>query len=1031
MATKNTILGTVPKSRGRYTEGDTTTKWYYDNILEYKGSSFRCINETSTGITGAPATYNANTHTLVPNAGWEFFVDTTGALDVGERLTKNENKLSELEIEVIYDVTANNNGATFVSLSALLSSENLSTIIPTSVRHGGISIRFAQSSDNKYVQYFLTKNEWSTNEADWEKMNLEEEVSQLYQEVNGNNNSQDFYFSIAIGSVDYTKTVEVKAGKYNITVDDTNNVLPQNTIIYLDGTRIGYLKSLTNPVTISSDVTTIRMYASEQAANSGDITIHFEDTEFKKSLSSKIEDVGTKYDEVVTELDNRYNAYVGSIKHVQFATSAGKDVSTKDKKRVSITANTNFSITCDSLSVLSTNSVAIYFLYADGTTYQTNIAKNQTRDFTANKDIISLYCFVTSLNVISDGSFELAIEVHGSKIQEIDETLHKVEQEVVKLTYVGITSSAYNNWEVGDLYLNVDAKIIKKVVSVSPRIDFIPTNILDLGILYLYEDRLYTWDGYKLVPTFEDGVDSIMDYTPIFQSERFEIGANKNNDGDEKYIYKEILLEIESNELLVIECNSITGNITHFPIRVKANKDGSVVYLESYSDSYFNGRQKKMILAIDKSYTNVVVILYASTSGGLTDTYTVYEGLEIYKSKSGSKDFGEDYVAHDSNTIPAYYLANNYLKNKIDTIRQLMRSANGNYDAFIFDTDQHWKFNTRNSPSVINYLTKHVTINRMFMGGDLADGINMDGYSAFRDAFNGRIYYVAGNHEYMDYFEEENIQKQQEIIDSDIWAYYQSHMDDAVIGDANNNYYYVDNTVQKMRYVIIKVFTDNSASIFTDTQRDWLRDVALNVPSGYSIVIFTHHFRSHTETVNPQVGGKITDVIDNYTGNGTIVSVIQGHTHYDFVWQTAGGNNVVATTCDKNEGREDWGDAYLEDDRIEGTITEIAFDVVVVDKTHKKATFVRIGAPAYNDDGQTRDASKDLEERAVVYEKQNVAINGTITLTPGITGTWTSSDDNIASVSDGVVTGVAKGIAIIAVIDSTNHRAVWHTVEVS
>ena len=86
MATKNTILGTVPKSRGRYTEGDTTTKWYYDNILEYKGSSFRCISEASTGITGAPATYNSGTHTLVPNAGWEFFVDTTGALDVADRI---------------------------------------------------------------------------------------------------------------------------------------------------------------------------------------------------------------------------------------------------------------------------------------------------------------------------------------------------------------------------------------------------------------------------------------------------------------------------------------------------------------------------------------------------------------------------------------------------------------------------------------------------------------------------------------------------------------------------------------------------------------------------------------------------------------------------------------------------------------------------------------------------------------------------------------------------------------------------------
>ena len=183
MATKNIILGTVPKSRGRYTEGDTTTKWYYDNILEYKGSSFRCINGTSTGITGAPATYNANTHTLVPNAGWEFFVDTTGALDVEERLAENEEKLSELETEVIYDVTANNNGMTFASLSALLSSENLSTLIPVSVRCGGMNIRFIQTSDNKYVQYRLTASIWSTDIHDWtsEESYL---INKIMQKVN-------------------------------------------------------------------------------------------------------------------------------------------------------------------------------------------------------------------------------------------------------------------------------------------------------------------------------------------------------------------------------------------------------------------------------------------------------------------------------------------------------------------------------------------------------------------------------------------------------------------------------------------------------------------------------------------------------------------------------------------------------------------------------------------------------------------------------------------------------------------------------
>ena len=50
----------------------------------------------------------------------------------------------------IYDISARNNDATFESLSALLSSENLSTLIPSEIRCGGMTIRFVQSSDNKY-----------------------------------------------------------------------------------------------------------------------------------------------------------------------------------------------------------------------------------------------------------------------------------------------------------------------------------------------------------------------------------------------------------------------------------------------------------------------------------------------------------------------------------------------------------------------------------------------------------------------------------------------------------------------------------------------------------------------------------------------------------------------------------------------------------------------------------------------------------------------------------------------------------------
>ena len=47
---------------------------------------------------------------------------------VGDKLSELEQK-QQIQVGV-YDVTTNNNGATFDSLSVLLSSENLSTLIP-------------------------------------------------------------------------------------------------------------------------------------------------------------------------------------------------------------------------------------------------------------------------------------------------------------------------------------------------------------------------------------------------------------------------------------------------------------------------------------------------------------------------------------------------------------------------------------------------------------------------------------------------------------------------------------------------------------------------------------------------------------------------------------------------------------------------------------------------------------------------------------------------------------------------------------
>ena len=83
------------------------------------------------------------------------------------KININQSESSYYIASDIYDVSARNNGVTFESLSALLGSDNLSTLIPVAVRCGGMTIRFVQSSDNKYVQYRLMSNEFTTDTTQW------------------------------------------------------------------------------------------------------------------------------------------------------------------------------------------------------------------------------------------------------------------------------------------------------------------------------------------------------------------------------------------------------------------------------------------------------------------------------------------------------------------------------------------------------------------------------------------------------------------------------------------------------------------------------------------------------------------------------------------------------------------------------------------------------------------------------------------------------------------------------------------------
>lgn len=99
-------------------------------------------------------------------------VPTAGSND----LAKSGGIAEELALGAVFDVTAHNSNATFASLNALLSDANLNTLIPTSVRKGGMSIKFVQTSDNNYVQFRCMAQNFTTDVTQWQGVDEEPTV---------------------------------------------------------------------------------------------------------------------------------------------------------------------------------------------------------------------------------------------------------------------------------------------------------------------------------------------------------------------------------------------------------------------------------------------------------------------------------------------------------------------------------------------------------------------------------------------------------------------------------------------------------------------------------------------------------------------------------------------------------------------------------------------------------------------------------------------------------------------------------------
>ena len=124
---------------GTYTNFGATVVPQGINILKYNGSAWSL--DTFIGLDDAPTQGSNN------------LVKSGGVLD------------SIIKDGSAFDLSAYNSGATYADLSAALTALNA---LPAAYKKGGMSMKFVQSSDNKYVQWRLMSDSFNTTVANWQ-----------------------------------------------------------------------------------------------------------------------------------------------------------------------------------------------------------------------------------------------------------------------------------------------------------------------------------------------------------------------------------------------------------------------------------------------------------------------------------------------------------------------------------------------------------------------------------------------------------------------------------------------------------------------------------------------------------------------------------------------------------------------------------------------------------------------------------------------------------------------------------------------
>lgn len=324
-----------------------------------------------------------------------------------------------------------------------------------------------------------------------------------------------------------------------------------------------------------------------------------------------------------------------------------------------------------------------------------------------------------------------------------------------------------------------------------------------------------------------------------------------------------------------------------------------------------------------------------------------YGGEYFGDSNSSNSTGGTTTVTPSDSTVSVPSHWKTYMETKVSEINALTESYGSLSDCFIFITDQHLSTGAGNEVSLINYIIKNTSINRVVFGGDIVQGANNDNktFREYKSKFlsDTIILPMRGNHDVWGNGNEKNFW--------DIWCRPLENVKNCELTD--KLWYYFDDKVRKIRYIVTDstyASADGTNNLTSDEQIEWMKSKINELEEGWTVLVFHHGVWTASKTATMPInndGQKMIDSIDSIydTCKCNIAGLYVGHCHRDYNTTTDKGYLLVGTTLDCcNSGQASYDINYPT--RTKGTTNEQAFDVVFFIPSEKKIKTIRIGAGA-------------------------------------------------------------------------------------